>query len=108
MCTTDSLHNDLGLTDKNHACACGHGATTTDLAVDSAAIHEDYLVTGMTCSHCVSSVTEEVSAIDGVDGVNISLNVGGASRVTVVSAKPVSPDAVRAAVTEAGYALVAD
>ena len=44
MCTTDSLHNDLGLTDKNHACACGHGATTTDLAVDSAAIHELSLI----------------------------------------------------------------
>ena len=66
----------------------------------------EYLVEGMTCGHCVSSVTEEVSAIEGVDSVSVTLNKGGASRVVVESASPVDPDAVRAAVTEAGYTLV--
>lgn len=71
------------------------------------ALQEQYLVEGMTCSHCVASVTEEVSAIDGVESVSIDLQVGGASRVTVVSNRPVPADQIRDAVTEAGYTLVA-
>jgi copper chaperone len=63
-----------------------------------------YTVNGMTCGHCVSSVTEEVSQIDGVQSVDVDLPTG---KVTVTSDAPVSEDAVRAAVTEAGYELVA-
>jgi copper chaperone len=62
-----------------------------------------YTVTGMTCQHCVASVTEEVSEISGVTGVEVDL-ASGALRVT--SAEPVSDDAIAAAVTEAGYQLV--
>ena len=65
----------------------------------------DFLVTGMTCGHCVSSVKEEVGAIAGVDAVEVVLKKGGASRVTVTSAAPIDADAVRAAVEEAGYQL---
>lgn len=65
----------------------------------------EFLVTGMTCGHCVSSVTEEVGAVAGVDSVEVVLKKGGASRVTVSSAGPVDVDAVRAAVEEAGYQL---
>ena len=64
-----------------------------------------YSVTGMTCSHCVAAVTEEVSRLDGVSAVDIALNVGGDTRVTVTSAAPLPVDAVRDAVDEAGYAL---
>jgi len=64
-----------------------------------------YSVTGMTCAHCVAAVTEEVSRLDGVSAVDIALNVGGDSRVTVTSAAPLPVDAVRDAVDEAGYAL---
>jgi copper ion binding protein len=63
-----------------------------------------YTVTGMTCGHCVSSVSEEIGAIGGVRKVDVDLASG---RVTVTSEAPVSPDAVRAAVTEAGYQLAA-
>ncbi|WP_082586588.1 metal-sensing transcriptional repressor [Microbacterium sp. Root280D1] len=63
------------------------------------------LVAGMTCSHCASSVSDELNAIDGVDGVTVDLNAGGASRVIVHSAAPIDPTAVRAAVEEAGYTL---
>ena len=69
----------------------------------------EYLVQGMTCAHCVSSVTEEVSAVPGVAGVDVQLVVGGSSVVTVQSADPGSPvadDAVEAAVEEAGYRVV--
>jgi copper chaperone CopZ len=66
----------------------------------------DYLVSGMTCGHCVASVTEEISALDGVESVVVDLNAGGTSRVSVASSAPLELASVRAAVDEAGYALV--
>jgi copper chaperone len=69
-------------------------------------IEQQYLVEGMTCGHCVASVTEEVSELAGVESVSVDLRVGGASRVTVVSSAPVPLDGIRDAVTEAGYVLV--
>ncbi|GAB3325514.1 hypothetical protein GCM10027451_50370 [Geodermatophilus aquaeductus] len=59
-----------------------------------------YTVTGMTCSHCVTAVTEEVSGLPGVTDVRVDLPSGG---VTVTSDAPLDDDAVRAAVEEAGY-----
>jgi copper chaperone len=61
-----------------------------------------YTVKGMTCEHCVRSVTEEVSEIDGVTKVSVDLPTGA---VTVSSAKELGADEVRAAVEEAGYEL---
>ncbi|WP_194917053.1 heavy-metal-associated domain-containing protein [Catenulispora rubra] len=62
-----------------------------------------YTVSGMTCGHCVNSVTEEVGAIDGVRNVDVVLETG---QVTVTSAAPLTVEAVQAAVDEAGYTLV--
>ena len=62
-----------------------------------------YTVTGMTCGHCVSAVTEEVTQVPGVTAVDVDLATG---RLTVTSDAPVDDDAVRAAVDEAGYQLV--
>ncbi len=59
-------------------------------------------VTGMTCGHCVASVSEELSALPGVESVDVVLDTGS---VTVVSAEPLDPDTVAGAVREAGYAL---
>ncbi|MFN8075719.1 MAG: cation transporter [Kineosporiaceae bacterium] len=64
-----------------------------------------YTVKGMTCGHCVNAVTEELSALDGVTGVQVDLVAGGLSPVTVTSEAPLDADAVAAAVDEAGYAL---
>jgi copper chaperone len=61
-----------------------------------------YTVTGMTCGHCVASVTEEISEIDGVTDVAVDLPTGA---VTVTSSTPVDSAAVRSAVEEAGYQL---
>ncbi|MGV8896326.1 MAG: heavy-metal-associated domain-containing protein [Rhodoglobus sp.] len=109
MCKTLGAGADLGLTDKNHACTCGHSNTAAPIpAAADNAIREHYLVEGMTCSHCVASITEEVSAVDGVDSVSVELNAGGASRIMVVSSTPIEPGAIRDAVTEAGYSLAAD
>lgn len=63
-----------------------------------------YEVTGMTCGHCVDAVRSEVSAIDGVDAVDVDLASG---RLTVSSDEPIDPAAVRAAVDEAGYEVIA-
>jgi copper ion binding protein len=66
------------------------------------AVTSTYTVTGMTCGHCVSAVTEEISALDGVADVQVDL---GSGAVTVISDAPLSDEAVRAAVDEAGYEL---
>jgi len=62
-------------------------------------------VTGMTCHHCVASVTEELTALRGVQNVSVDLVVGGASTVTVESESPLFEDDLQAAIAEAGYAL---
>jgi copper chaperone CopZ len=67
------------------------------------AVTSTYTVTGMTCGHCVQAVTGELSALPGVDAVQIDLGTGA---VTVTSAAPLAGDAVRAAVDEAGFELV--
>lgn len=62
-----------------------------------------YLVRGMTCGHCVNSVSTEFGAISGVSDVTVDLASG---RVTVTSTEPLDPHTVQAAVDEAGYELV--
>ncbi|MET0781037.1 MAG: heavy-metal-associated domain-containing protein [Microbacterium sp.] len=110
MCGTTTTRNDLGLTEKNSGCACGgHSHMQSDVQGHEQAgdvFREHYSVNGMTCGHCVSSVTEELSGLEGVQSVSVDLNAGGASRVMVVSSRPVPAEAVRAAVSEAGYDLV--
>jgi copper chaperone len=63
----------------------------------------DYTVEGMTCSHCVLSVREEVSEVPGVDGVDVDLASGRMS----VTGRDISDDDVRGAVAEAGYEVAA-
>ncbi|MFJ8579283.1 heavy-metal-associated domain-containing protein [Micromonospora sp. NPDC093277] len=62
-----------------------------------------YQVQGMTCGHCVNSVSTEVGAIPGVSDVQVDLASG---QVTVTSESQLDTDTVRAAVDEAGYDLV--
>ena len=62
-----------------------------------------FQVQGMSCGHCVSSVRSEVSAIGGVTAVEVDLASG---QVNVTSDTPIDPDAVTAAVEEAGYEVV--
>lgn len=58
----------------------------------------NYRISGMTCDHCVASVTEEVSEVQGVTRVSVDL-AGG--RMVVSGAA--GEEDVRAAVAEAGY-----
>jgi copper chaperone len=63
-----------------------------------------FSVHGMTCDHCAASVNEEVSEIAGVESVDVDLQTGRLE----VRGRDISDDEVRAAVAEAGYALVED
>jgi len=62
-----------------------------------------YSVSGMSCEHCVRSVTEEVGDVPGVAAVEVDL----ASGRMVVHGDPIDDAAIRAAVDEAGYAVAA-
>lgn len=62
----------------------------------------EYVVQGMTCQHCVLSVTDEVSALDGVQSVDVDLASG---RLSVTG--DVTDEAVRTAVDDAGYEVTA-
>jgi copper chaperone len=57
----------------------------------------DFTVSGMTCQHCVASVTEEVNELPGVTEVDVDLASG---RLHVVG--DVTAEQVQAAVAEAG------
>jgi copper chaperone len=61
-----------------------------------------YVVTGMTCGHCAHAVTGELSGLEGVSQVHVSLVPGGESTVTVTSEARLSEQAVAAALDEAG------
>lgn len=61
-----------------------------------------YSIVGMTCQHCVASVTEELSEIAGVTAVDVDLDTGIAN---VTSDAPLSLEQVQTAVNEAGYEL---
>lgn len=65
-------------------------------------------VSGITCGHCVSSVTEELSGLKGVQNVAIDLNAGGISEVTVTSSLTLDPAEIGEAVAEAGYLVVSN
>lgn len=60
-------------------------------------------VTGMTCGHCVSAVTMELSLIPTVTEVDVDLESG---QVTVTSDAPIEPALLATAIDEAGYELV--
>lgn len=62
---------------------------------------QNYTITGMTCGHCVASVTEEVSEVTGVSAVDVQLD-GGTMTVT----GDAEPQAIIEAVAEAGYEAV--
>lgn len=63
----------------------------------------EYTVKGMTCGHCATAVTEEVSKIIGVRDVNVEVAAG---RMVVEADATVTEDLIRQAVEEAGYEFV--
>ncbi len=58
-----------------------------------------YRVPGMSCDHCKAAVTEELSAVAGVEAVGVDLE----TKLVTVSGTSLRDDALRAAIDEAGY-----
>lgn len=63
---------------------------------------QELKVQGLTCGHCAHAVTEELSALEGVSAVSVDLVPNGISTVTVEAATDLTPEAITAALTEAG------
>ncbi|MDR1768689.1 MAG: heavy-metal-associated domain-containing protein [Propionibacteriaceae bacterium] len=63
----------------------------------------EYTVSGLTCDHCVKAVKQEVSAIPGVNGVELSI----AGDLKIDSSQAIDFDRVVEAVAEAGDYTVA-
>ncbi|GAA3511883.1 copper chaperone CopZ [Streptosporangium album] len=80
------------------ACACGTADTASAQVATSGGTV--YQVSGMTCGHCVSSISAEIGKVDGVTGVQVDL-AGGA---VTVSGAGFSGEEIRTAVDQAGYA----
>jgi copper chaperone len=76
--------------------------TTMEQKENGTMISTTYGVEGMTCGHCVSAVSAELAALDGVSDVSIVLNAGGVSSVTVTAVTAPLPEKVAAALDEAG------
>ncbi|HVK35754.1 MAG TPA: heavy metal-associated domain-containing protein [Microlunatus sp.] len=64
----------------------------------------EYVVSGMTCAHCVHAVTEEVAGLPGVTEVDVDLSSGA---LTVVSDAAIPFGDIERAVDEAGYTVAA-
>ncbi|HEY9415635.1 MAG TPA: heavy-metal-associated domain-containing protein [Pseudonocardia sp.] len=64
---------------------------------------ETVVVTGMNCEHCVDSVTEEITQLDGVAVMEVDLTSG---LVTLLSEEPVDPHELAEVVEVCGFRLL--
>lgn len=62
---------------------------------------QEFTVPAISCDHCVSAITKEVSALQGVSKVDVDLNT---KHVKVQTNGEVTTDTIVAAINEAGYA----
>jgi len=58
-----------------------------------------YTVPGMHCAHCEQAVSREVSAVTGVESVDVDLE----TKLVTVRGNGLADDTIRAAIEEAGY-----
>jgi copper chaperone len=61
-------------------------------------------VKGMSCQHCVMSVTKALNQLDGIKNIQIDLAKG---EVRFDNTKSVASDRIQKAITDAGYEVVA-
>ena len=60
-------------------------------------------VKGMSCQHCVMSVTKALNKLDGIQNVKVDLQKG---EVSYDNAKALALDRVEKAISDAGYEVV--
>ena len=63
---------------------------------------QGFQVTGMTCGHCISAVSDEIKQLPGVSDVEVDLVAGGTSTVRVTGTEPLDDALVATALEEAG------
>jgi copper chaperone len=61
-----------------------------------------YTVPGMNCDHCKAAVTEELSALDGIQSVEVDLD----TKLVKVTGTALDDVILRTAITEAGYEVL--
>jgi copper chaperone CopZ len=61
-----------------------------------------YTVPDMSCGHCKAAVTKELSALAGVQSVDVDLD----TKLVIVTGEELDDKAMRAAIKEAGYEAV--
>lgn len=91
----------------HHTTGPGNHHLPSDKEHAMATVSTTVNVSGMTCGHCVSSVSEELEALSGVEKVDVDLKAGGISTVTITSSETLSSSEIGEAVAEAGYLMVA-
>lgn len=115
---TDTVRTPLNLTDisgtqnsdanspmrGSRGCCAPQQATATQ-PTTKGSMSTDYAVTGLTCGSCASRVSSAISALDGVENLQIALVPGGVSTVSVTSSQPLDASSVQDAVEKAGYQL---
>ena len=62
-----------------------------------------YSVPGIHCGHCAAAIKDEVSSVEGVDGVDVDLD----AKVVTIRGHALSDEALREAIEEAGYEVAA-
>jgi len=68
---------------------------------------QTFMVTGLTCQHCVRAVSGALEELPGVGGVEVDLDSEGASTVRVDAIADLSVEQIRAALADEGdYAVV--
>ena len=63
----------------------------------------EYTVPGMSCGHCKTAITEGVTSVAGVQGVDVDLD----TKQVVVRGEGLDDGAIREAIAEAGYEVAA-
>jgi copper chaperone CopZ len=58
-----------------------------------------YSVPGVSCEHCRTAITQEVSGVRGVEGVEVELD----AKIVTVHGTGLNDAELRAAIDEAGY-----
>jgi copper chaperone len=62
-----------------------------------------YRVPAVHCGHCAAAIKEEVSSVEGVEGIDVDLD----AKVVTIRGHALSDEALREAIEEAGYEVAA-
>ncbi|WP_347038227.1 heavy-metal-associated domain-containing protein [Glutamicibacter halophytocola] len=101
-------HNcNCGCSSENNSSSSQGPQITTREQATELTTQTEIKISGMTCGHCVASVTEELKELDGVKDVDVILDAQGISTATVTATGKLSEASLREAIDEAGYTVEA-